>query len=72
MKKVQALVGRRKITPFLTKIGYSRSLAAELGQFGIRVNCVAPGLVYPTDTSQQTSEEVKEMIIAYPSYEKLH
>ncbi|SMB80790.1 3-oxoacyl-[acyl-carrier protein] reductase [Desulfonispora thiosulfatigenes DSM 11270] len=45
-------------------VGYSRNLAAELGQFGIRVNCVAPGLVYPTDASRDTKEEVKEMLIA--------
>lgn len=44
--------------------GFSRNLAAELGSFGIRVNCVAPGLVYPTDASRETREEVKEMIIA--------
>ena len=45
-------------------MGYSRNLAAELGSFGIRVNCVAPGLVYPTDASRTTKEELKEMIIA--------
>lgn len=45
-------------------VGYSRNLAAELGPFGIRVNCVAPGLVYPTDASRLTKEDVKEMIIA--------
>ncbi|MBT2756830.1 SDR family oxidoreductase [Mesobacillus foraminis] len=45
-------------------MGYSRNLAAELGAFGIRVNCVAPGLVYPTDASRTTKEELKEMIIA--------
>ncbi|OLN23542.1 3-oxoacyl-ACP reductase [Domibacillus antri] len=45
-------------------MGYSRNLAAELGPFGIRVNCVAPGLVYPTSASQYTKEEMKEMIIA--------
>lgn len=45
-------------------VGYSRNLAAELGPFGIRVNCVAPGLVYPTDASCLTKEEVKEMLIA--------
>jgi 3-oxoacyl-[acyl-carrier protein] reductase len=45
-------------------IGFSRNLAVELGAFGIRVNCVAPGLVYPTDASRETKEEVKEMIIA--------
>ncbi len=45
-------------------IGFSRNLAVELGPFGIRVNCVAPGLVYPTDASRTTKEDVKEMIIA--------
>ena len=45
-------------------VGFSRNLAVELGPFGIRVNCVAPGLVYPTDASRQTKEDVKEMIIA--------
>ncbi|OMP66047.1 SDR family oxidoreductase [Domibacillus epiphyticus] len=45
-------------------MGYSRNLAAELGPFGIRVNCVAPGLVYPTSASKHTKEEMKELIIA--------
>ena len=45
-------------------VGFSRTLAAELGPFGIRVNCVAPGLVYPTDASRGTKEEVKDGIIA--------
>lgn len=45
-------------------IGFSRNLAAELGPLGIRVNCVAPGLVYPTDASAATPEEVREMLIA--------
>ena len=45
-------------------VGFSRNLAAELGPFGIRVNCVAPGLVFPTAASLETKEEVKEMIIA--------
>ena len=44
-------------------IGFSRNLAMEVGQFGIRVNCVAPGLVYPTDGSMNTKEGLKEMII---------
>lgn len=43
-------------------IGFSRNLAAELGPLGIRVNCVAPGLVYPTTASRETKEEVKDMI----------
>ncbi|PWC35891.1 3-oxoacyl-ACP reductase [Azospirillum sp. TSO35-2] len=44
--------------------GFSRTLAAELGPFGIRVNCVAPGLVYPTDASRTTPEAVKDQIAA--------
>lgn len=45
-------------------VGFSRTLATELGPFGIRVNCVAPGLVYPTDASRDTKEDVKEALIA--------
>ena len=30
---------------------------------GIRVNCIAPGLVYPTDSSRGTKETVKDAII---------
>ena len=45
-------------------VGFSRNLAAELGPLGIRVNCVAPGLVYPTDASRATREDVKDALIA--------
>jgi len=45
-------------------IGFSRNLATELGPLGIRVNCVAPGLVWPTQASGKTREAVKEMLIA--------
>lgn len=45
-------------------IGFSRNLAVELGPLGIRVNCIAPGLVYPTDASRRTKEDIKEMLIA--------
>lgn len=45
-------------------VGFSRNLAVELGPLGIRVNCVAPGLVYPTQASAATPEEVREMLIA--------
>ncbi|WP_332634483.1 3-oxoacyl-ACP reductase [Halalkalibacter flavus] len=43
-------------------LAYSQNLAVDLGSFGITVNCVAPGLVYPTDASRTTKEEVKELI----------
>lgn len=45
-------------------VGFSRNLAAELGAFGVRVNCVAPGLIYPTDASRATPEPVKQALIA--------
>ena len=45
-------------------VSFSRNLAAELGPLGIRVNCVAPGLVSPTQASAATREEFRESIIA--------
>jgi 3-oxoacyl-[acyl-carrier protein] reductase len=45
-------------------VGYTRNLATELGPLGIRANCVAPGLVYPTDASRSTKENVQEAIVA--------
>jgi 3-oxoacyl-[acyl-carrier protein] reductase len=45
-------------------VGFSRNLAAELGPLGIRVNCVAPGLVYPTQASSATREDFREAIVA--------
>ena len=44
-------------------VGFSRNLATELGPLGIRVNCVAPGLVSPTDSSRATKEAVKDALI---------
>ncbi|OZI44280.1 SDR family oxidoreductase [Bordetella genomosp. 4] len=43
---------------------FSRNLAVELGPFGIRVNCVAPGLVYPTDSSGGTQESFRDSLVA--------
>ena len=45
-------------------VAFSRNLASELGPVGIRVNCVAPGLVYPTQGTQHTKESFRESLIA--------
>ena len=45
-------------------VAFSRNLAVELGPRGIRVNCVAPGLVYPTEGSRDTSEATMERIVS--------
>ena len=45
-------------------VGFSRNLASELGPLGIRVNCVAPGLVYPTEGSSGTRAQFRETLMA--------
>ena len=45
-------------------LGFSRNLATDLGPFGITVNCVAPGLVYPTDASRLTTDEQRDELEA--------
>ncbi len=45
-------------------VAFSRNLASELGPLGIRVNCVAPGLVYPTEGSRATKESFRESLMA--------
>ncbi|AWN50770.1 SDR family oxidoreductase [Methylobacterium sp. 17Sr1-1] len=52
-------------------VGFSRNLAAELGPIGVRVNCVAPGLVVPTEASRDTPEAVREALIAQTPLRRL-
>ena len=44
-------------------IGFSYSLAKELGMYGITVNVVAPGII-ETDMSAHLSREIKESLIS--------
>ncbi len=43
--------------------GLTRQMATDLGPYGIRVNTVAPGLVWPTDSSRTTRASIRDQII---------
>ena len=43
-------------------IGYSKSLAAELGSRGITVNCIAPGLI-DTDMTNELSDDQRNTML---------
>jgi 3-oxoacyl-[acyl-carrier protein] reductase len=47
-------------------IALTRTLARESGRSGIRVNCVAPGLVATDMTAEMDPEAKKEMLKAVP------
>jgi 3-oxoacyl-[acyl-carrier protein] reductase len=48
-------------------IGLMRVLALDLAKYGIRCNCVAPGLIYPTKmTGNLTKEKLKKLSSCIP------
>jgi 3-oxoacyl-[acyl-carrier protein] reductase len=52
-------------------VGLSRNLASELGPQGVRVNCVAPGLVHPTRGSEGTRASFREDLAAVTPLRRL-
>lgn len=52
-------------------VGYTKSMAKDLGSMGIRMNAIAPGLVYPTDSTYVTKELLKEKLIASTALKRI-
>lgn len=52
-------------------VGFSRQLAAELGPQGVRVNCVAPGLVHPTEGSVATRAAFRDALASVTPLRRL-
>ena len=47
-------------------VGYSKSLAAELGSRGITVNCIAPGLIRTDMTNKLSDDQRNTMLERIP------
>lgn len=47
-------------------IGFSRSLAKEVVEYGITVNCLAPGIIKTAMTNRYTPEQVKSFMDKIP------
>jgi 3-oxoacyl-[acyl-carrier protein] reductase len=43
-------------------IGFTKSIAKELGRFGVRANCVAPGMITTDMTADFTDKQRKEQL----------
>ncbi|WP_341784465.1 SDR family oxidoreductase [Lactococcus formosensis subsp. formosensis] len=43
---------------------WTKTMAKELGAFGIQVNAISPGLTYPTASSIETHNDIREDIIS--------
>ncbi len=51
-------------------IGFSRSLASELGDDGIQVNCIAPGLTTTPGVNDGIGNEMRDMVVAMQSIKR--
>ncbi len=51
-------------------IGLTKALSREIGQFGVRVNCVAPGLI-ETNMTKNLSQSEKEEIVKNASISRV-
>ncbi|GKU83104.1 3-oxoacyl-ACP reductase [Niallia sp. NCCP-28] len=58
-------------TSKMALLGFTRNLAKELGVFRITVNAIAPGLTYPTDSSMETKEDIREKIMEMTPLKRL-
>lgn len=70
MSSVSALKGNVGQTAYAASkaamSGIARSLALEVGRFGIRINCLAPGLIRTEMLEEIPAQKLKEMRQSIP------